>query len=212
MNWIDRVKVNILPVSREHKDVAGALKEWTYDGEMYDLETPHETCELCDHPDIRFQFVIENRHNKNRLLIGSECVTRFGGIRVLDQDGNALSSTEAKKKVSKDRRALIASAQTRSVINSLIELARIDTKFEISSFEDDYKRKGHFSPKQLSLLIWRFEERRIPFNKAYFNTNIRKTKDKKALLEMEDWKLRKLWRCLTPSQQQWVRGHRATRT
>lgn len=208
MDWMERVKSNILPVSENQRSVSEALKEWTYDGEMYDLETPHETCQLCDHPDIRFQFVITNQKNRNRLLIGSECVTKFGGIKVVDEYGNALPTPEAKRKVGRDRRKLISDAQTKSLINSLIELGRVDTEFKISSFETDYRERRSFTPKQLALLIWRFEKYKVPFNKSYFNINIRKAKDKKALLEMVDWKLRKMWPCLSTSQKTWVRENK----
>ena len=89
MNWASRAAENILPLSREKMNLASALAEWLYTGDTYDLEKPIETCELCGHPDLRYQFRIENRHNGNELLVGSECINRFT-IRATDSFGRVL--------------------------------------------------------------------------------------------------------------------------
>ena len=73
MNWLNRVEANILPYSLSD-NVKEALTEWYYTGDTYDLETPCEDCELCDHQDIRYQFVIRNENTGHELLIGSECI------------------------------------------------------------------------------------------------------------------------------------------
>lgn len=198
--WIGRVKNNILPVSFEKSDVKKALKEWIYKGNMYDVETPEEICELCDHPNIRYQFEIINFLTGNVLQIGSECISRFS-IGVQDSSGNLLTGNAAERKVRKDRNKLITDAKVKSVINSLVSLSIRDTEFEIDNFIEYFKKNGAFSPNQLFTLIWRLEKYSIEHNKAHFKLNIKKKKNQEQLLNMQSSKLNKIWACLTESQQ-----------
>ncbi|MFD0388811.1 hypothetical protein ACFQ4K_14990 [Tistrella bauzanensis] len=110
MSWAQRAARNLLPLSREQSDLAVALREWRYEGGFHDLEAPNEDCELCDHPDIRYQFEIRNRFTDTRLQIGSECINRFG-ISATSDDGEDLDAAGTRKKVSRDRRALIEEAR-----------------------------------------------------------------------------------------------------
>jgi hypothetical protein len=204
MSWLTQIADNLLPLSLEQNSLTKAISEWEYRGDTYDLGSPHETCQLCNHPDIRYQFEIVNKNNGNELLVGSECIKKFSGIAVLDSEGNALPSLAAKQKVDSDKRKLILDAQTRSLLNSLVELSRKEEEFDIVSFEEDYKKRGAFTPKQLATLIWRFEKYKVPFNKAYFGIYIRRQKDKEALLGLKDFQLRKMLPCLSPSQRDFL--------
>ena len=62
MTYIQRVASTLAPLSIEQDDMATMLREWHYTGNTYDLGEPLEDCELCGHPDIRYQFEIANRH------------------------------------------------------------------------------------------------------------------------------------------------------
>src|ERR1043165_5380424 len=114
MSWASRVSENLLPLSKERDDLALALHEWRYAGNFNDLEAPEADCELCDHPEIRYQFEICNVHTGHTLLVGSECIHRFG-IAATDEEGRTLDETETRKKVEKDRRKLIEDARKRRV-------------------------------------------------------------------------------------------------
>ncbi|MGG4107984.1 hypothetical protein AAXB25_29255 [Paenibacillus lautus] len=197
--WLDRLKVNIFPVSFEQSDVRKALNEWVYQGNMYDVEIAEETCELCDQPHIRYQFEIFNIMTGNILQIGSECIKRFN-IGVVDQKGHILSTDAARKKVNKDRNKLITDAKVKSVINSLVDLARVDNQFDIESFIKYFKENGSFTPKQLTTLIWRFETHKIEHIKPHLKMTIKKNKDKEQLLGMVEWKVQKIWDCMSTSQ------------
>ncbi|KGA84644.1 hypothetical protein KQ41_02370 [Lysinibacillus fusiformis] len=203
MGWLYRVEKNIFPLSQEKINIRKALNEWKYEGEMYDLEVAEETCEICDHPNIRYQFEIVNKFNGNTLLIGSECITKFE-IPVLDSNGVRLSSNEAKKKVNRDRRKLVTEAKEKHVIHSLIRLKAIEEEFEIDSFIDYYKKRRAFTPNQLSTLIWRLDKAKVEYNKSNFKVIITKDREKEQLLKMEEWKLKKIWLCLSPSQRKHV--------
>lgn len=203
MNWIERVKMNVLPVSNEKYNIRKALDEWVYEGSMYDVEVADEICELCDQPNIRYQFEIVNVLNNNSLLIGSECITRFN-ISVIDQSGKKLSFEEAKKKVTKDRSRLVTEAKEKSVLNTLVALAAKDHKFNIENFIEYFKERKAFTPNQLALLIWRLERANIDFKKSHFKLTIKRNREKDQLLKLEDYKLSRIWDCLSNSQKQFV--------
>src|SRR5271166_5680531 len=52
----------------------GDAREWTFDGEIIDLEFPTGKC-TCDHP-IRYVFVI-NHPDGRSAPVGSECINHF---------------------------------------------------------------------------------------------------------------------------------------
>jgi hypothetical protein len=203
MTWAQRAARNLLPLSRERFDLAAALKEWRYEGDFHDLETPSADCELCDHPDIRYQFEIRNGFTDSRLLIGSECINRFG-IRATDDSGEELDADGTRKKVSRDRRSLVEAARKRREITSLVALVGADPEFKILSFIDYLQDRGAFTPKQLSFLLWRFEAKGIAFDIRDFKVTIRRNREKDQLLEMSEWQLQKLLPAMSVTQKQFL--------
>ena len=203
MNWASRSANNILPYSKNKKNLSAALSEWTYTGEMHDLEKPTETCELCNHPGIRYQFNIRNIHNHNELLVGSECINKFE-IKAYDNEGSLLSKTESRKKVNRDRRYLITESTKKRLINSLVSLTNKDNNFNIKSFIDYVQDRGAFTPSQLSTLIWRLDEHSIIYNPVDFKLIMQRDREKAQLKSMPEWKIGKLWPSLSPNQKKWV--------
>lgn len=205
--WTENVKTNLLPLSIEKNDLRKALAEWFYTGNTYDLSYPDENCELCNHQGIRFQFEIQNYLTKSILLIGSECILRFS-ISAVDDQGKVLDQKETTKKVHKDRRQLISDARTKRVINSLVELAQKDTKFDgIDSSIEYFQERGAFSPKHLLFLLWRMKESGVSFNKSDFKMTIKRNREKDQLLDMKDWEVRKILPAMSASQQKWYQEH-----
>jgi hypothetical protein len=205
-NWIERVKESIAPLSFEADDVRKMLKEWYYTGNCNDLGGPCETCKLCGHPDIRYQFEIRNRDTSQELLIGSECITRFD-ISAVDESGELLDTDATTAKVQKDRRKLITDAQRRRVINTLVQLAAAESEagseFAINNFIGYYQDRDAFTPKQLSFLVWRLGFHNIEYRKTDFKMIIRRKREKDQLKELERWKVQKMWPCMSDTQQQW---------
>ncbi len=119
---------------------------------------------------------------------------------MVDQKGNKLSAEEAKRKVNKDKNKLVTEAKVKSVINSLVRLSRADNEFKIESFIKHYTENGAFTPNQLFTLMWRLEKFNIEHNKNHFKLTIKKNKDKEQLLGLPDWKIQKIWDCLSSSQ------------
>jgi hypothetical protein len=207
MSWVSKSAKNLLPLSREKQDFQKALKEWVYTGDMYDLETPTEDCELCEHPDIRYQFRIINQLTENELLVGSECINKFE-IPAIDNRGRILSTEKSKKKVQRDRQYLITNAKKKKVINVLVALLTKEQNFNINSFISYVQERGSFTPNQLSFLFWRLDQQRIEYLASDFKLTIRKDREKEQLLKMEYWKMKKLWKAMSTSQRQWYDNNR----
>lgn len=199
MSWTERAAANLMPLSKEQSNLAAALREWRYTGNFNDLEIPDETCELCDHPDIRYQFEIRNLITGQSLLIGSECINRFG-IAATDEEGRTLSREESRKKVSYDRRSLIEEARKRRVISALVALAHADSEFNILSFIEYLQSRGAFTPKQLLTILWRLSKFGIAYTPKDFKLTIRRGREKAQLRKMKDWERKRLGPCLSEAQ------------
>ena len=209
MSWAQRAARNMLPHSREKSRLPAALKEWRYEGGFHDLEAPEADCELCDHPDIRYQFEIRNRFTDARLQIGSECINRFG-ISATGDDGEELDAAGTRKKVGRDRRTLVDEARIKRVITALVALAQADPEFKILAFIDYLQDRGALTPKQLVLLLWRFEKLRVPFDVRDFKLTIRRDREKVQLLEMADWQIERLLPAMSPSQREFLAEARSS--
>jgi len=209
VSWANRAAANLLPLSCAQNDLQVALAEWRYVGNFYDLETPSEVCQLCDHPDIRYQFEIRNLHTGEELLIGSECITRFG-IAATDDEGRALDAAGTKKKVARDRRRLVDDAKKRGVVSALVALGQADPEFEIPSFINYLQDRGAFTPRQLATIMWRLKKFRVPHRPTDFKLTIKRNREKAQLRELKDWQLRNIEPCLSPSQKEFLRRPRHT--
>ena len=203
MSWASRAAANLLPLSREKSDLAPALREWRYTGDYNDLEAPAADCELCDHPDIRYQFEIQNLHTGKTLLIGSECIHRIRYRRDRRRRADARRGRHPQEG-GKDRRRLIEDARKRRVVKALVALAHADKEFEILSFVDYLQSRGAFTPKQFSILFWRLDKHRIRYDARDFKLTIRRDREKAQLVELADWQLQRLTPCLSESQRSYL--------
>jgi len=202
MSWASEAAASLLPLSRERRSLEKALKEWFYTDRFKDLEEAVETCQLCQHPDIRYQFEIENRHTGNRLLVGSECITKFE-IDVLDEGGKKLGKDEARSKVLSHRRQLIEVARLKRVVRILIELGRTGgywTADKVDSFIASYKSKDGFTPKQMLSVMWGLQKNRIKFRQSDFKLKIKKREWRDQVVSMSSVNRATIWGCLTKVQ------------
>lgn len=91
-------------------------------------------------------------------------------------------------------------ARKKRVITALVTLSQADDQFTILSFIDYLKDRGAFTPKQLSILLWRFEKYRVPFDVRDFKLTIRRDREKVQLMEMADWQIERLLPAMSASQ------------
>lgn len=207
MEWIEQVKKNIIPLSEEKEDLKKAFEEWSHNNNVYDLEEAKEVCGLCGQSNLRYQFEIENQKNGNTLLVGSECINKFG-IKAIDEDGNILDEEETKKKLSSNKYKLVTNAKEKAVIEALIKLVQVDEEFNSESFLEYYKNRKAFTPFQLATLVWRLNKNSIEYKHLDFKVIIRRDREKEQLLKMEDWKLKKIWPFLSSYQKKFCKQNR----
>lgn len=112
--------------------------------------------------------------------------------------------------VDSDRRTLVDEARKKRVITALVALAQADPEFKILAFIDYLQDRGAFTPKQLALLLWRFEKLRVPFDVRDFKLTIRRDREKVQLLEMADWQIERLLPAMSPSQRQFLAEARSS--
>ena len=201
--WSETSVNNLLPLSRSSVFVE-ALREWFYTGRNEDYEKPIEACQLCEHEDLRYHFHIKNQHTGGELWVGSRCILRFE-IPAIDREGRFLDAMESKKKVLSDQRKLVRSAERKAVRRLLVELRQADQEFRISSFIDYYDTRGAFTPKQLSLIIWRLRENDVHGKGFGLKMTIRRDHEKDQLLAMKEWQIQQLWPYMSKHQQQWYK-------
>lgn len=205
MDWKLNATNNLLQLS-ESCNLKDALSEWFYTGDIEDVGGAVETCELCNHPNIRYKFEIMNKYNNNTMYVGSECIGKFE-IQGISQSGIILSKEETIKKVRTDKRRFIQDVKTKEVLNSLVALSNKDPEFARTSesFYEYYQERGAFTPNQLSLLIYKLDKNRIRYNKYYFKMTIRRSREKEQLLNMEGYKVKNIWNCMSNSQIIWFK-------
>lgn len=139
--WAVKTACNLLPYSVA-ADLAEALHEWAYTGTSNDYGRPEETCQLCDHEDLRYHFEIANRLTAHRLWVGSKCIRRFE-IAGYDQ-------------VKVDLAALIKAAEHRRVHELLLAVAaRTEGRVDLLAM---WVERGGVSPRhalRLAQACWR---------------------------------------------------------
>jgi len=202
MDWLQTAKDNLLSCSSEQMNFRKALEEWHYTGNCFDLEDERTNCQLCAHPDIRYQFEVENSITDKFLYVGSECIHKFD-IRAIDSQDRRESSSDSRKRVSKDRHKLIEKAREKRVIEALIRLRKVGEDFDIDSFIDYLRERGAFTPNQLNLVLWRLGKNKITHNVRDFKLTIRRQREKYQLQNLETWKLSNIWEAMSKSQQDW---------
>lgn len=74
--WLQNAKDNLLPLSLNKFDFFEAKKEWMYAG-LFDNDNANFHCQLCGHPEIRYEYTIRNRFNNNEMIVGSSCIIKF---------------------------------------------------------------------------------------------------------------------------------------
>lgn len=143
------------------------LLEWEFNGNV--LEVDNANCELCDHAGLMWHFEIVNKHNANKLFVGSECIKNFYGEYnqahpELEQvDIDSLDS-ELKEIVRE-----FIEANRKFNIRMVLRAIRIrNSRFPIKL------KNGKFSPNQLKWILGLADEYNIDFDPSDFKLQLKK--------------------------------------
>jgi|ERR1700733_6257623 len=186
--------------SVEKKSATKAFAEW----ELYvgsDAVGGAGHCGLCNQR-LDYVFSVQNRHNDKVLLVGRDCIFKFG-IKVYEYN-KLLTTKEAHDRLNELVSQSIRAKKVDHVLEAIGALQEQDGDFPADSFKKYYADRRAFTPNQLSFLLWQFKVHNIVFEPRFFKLTITRNREKSQLLDMPDWKLRQLWNCMTPAQKSWL--------
>lgn len=192
-NYPQRVRDNILPLS-VGASLPEAFEEWSFTDNTVDHEEPTETCQLCEHEELRYHFEIKNALTNKTLWVGSQCILKFN-LSVFEQ-GYRLSPSDAKKKL--DR--LMQRMRLQSCVNALEKLAAKEGNDILSNALVFYKKNKYLTPKYAFVVLWRLQSNRIDHSPSFFKINLKKSKYEQDMREMELSRVHIIWPALSSSQ------------
>lgn len=192
-SWSKTVSENILPLSISNT-LPDAFQEWYFNENTIDYEEPIEKCNLCDHEEVRYHFEIENKHNHNTLLVGSQCILRFK-LKVYD-DGKLLDENGSKRKLNK----LIEQMRIKACIKSLEKVAEKEQSDILNNALEYYKKNKCLTPKFAFVVFWRLNANKIDFQDSFFKITLSNQKLKEDLRNMEHNRVLLIWKALSSLQ------------
>lgn len=195
MNWIDNVKQNIFPLSIEKYSLDIALEEWYFD-HMEDNIEADSTCQLCDHFQIRYKFLITNHVTKKQLYVGSECILRFEdeNYSLKDENGNFVDNDTLKN------------AKNTALKNMLLDYLKPVDSLDPSVILDIIEKDKKLSPKMIPMFYRPYkyaDDSMQKIMRKYLNVNLRKHANQKQLYDFIDdnaWQAEFIREFMTPQQ------------
>lgn len=188
-----RVRDNILPLSVADT-LPKAFEEWSFTEHTEDHGAPVETCQLCEQEDLRYHFEIKNSLTQHRLLVGSQCILKFG-VSVFES-GRKLTESDAKKKL--DR--LVQQMRLESCMRALEQLAKSEVNGILNNALAYYRKNKYLTPKFAFVVLWRLKVNRIDHSPTFFKVNLQRDKFKLDLAEMQLSHVHTIWPALTSAQ------------
>lgn len=196
--WAERAAASLLPLSRA-SSLGAALREWSYTGHFYDLETTEGICQLCGQQDLRYHFEIHNTHTEATLLVGSECIKRFE-ITGIDERGRRLDADATGRMVDRHRRGLVEDARKQRVMTALLKLSQKVPDFDAWSFIEFVDDKGAFTPNQVAMIFWRLGSAGIEYRPTDWKVRMRRDSDLNQLRTMKPAAFKRVGAALSASQ------------
>lgn len=196
----------LLPLS-SGKEFLKATGEWRITGRCRSDDDCAYTCDLCRYEGLRYQFQILNRRTFNTLWLGLECIKGYSIAPCKDHEVK-LDVIANGGLVGADIEQLEPAYRKRAIVLALVELSFQDEAFNIEDFLNSFCNRGTFTPRQLSLVLWRLEEYEISHDVTHFNVSTEREEEKRQLLEMVLWRLETIWPALSPSQRRWCLDNR----
>jgi len=205
--WLANAKKNLLSNSNEKEDFNKAKTEWHFDGTVIDnndgmeIDEERPSCELCEHEDLRWQFIIINKYTSISLRVGSTCIKQFD-IVLIEKSGYRSTGEERNRKIDKS----IYDKHKEAIFNNVLEALRTlwrkdkEKRTIIEEAAKQWKGKNAFSPNMLFFLIHRFETNKINYNQLKFKISIRSEKHKNQFEEFTEQKYLKIRSYLSDNQ------------
>ena len=196
--WLKRSIANLIPLSRA--DIfTDACREWVFNGEVVDYGGATEQCELCEHEELRYHFLIKNALKENELWVGSSCILRFEEIVVLDENKQELLDHKERKK------ALDKALKAKQIDASLEPLralwrVSLDKRSTVHNIALEIKSSKSLPPDSLRVLFDLLEQYNIKFKAGDYSVNLRSKFYQFQLSHMSEDMQKNIWLCMSKQQ------------
>ena len=191
--YSEKCSNNLLKYSLEKNNYEIALNEWYFNDEIIDnneyFENNHSrpSCELCEHEDLRWQFIIYNVINNNQLKVGSSCIKQFN-IALIKNNGNKIFGKERNTEINKLitlQRIKSSNKITFQLINNLCKVNKnIDQNKMFIECWTQLKVNGTIEPKLCLFLLNNFTECGIDYKNLDLRIDIKKRKNIEQIKKM----------------------------
>jgi len=191
--YSEKCKKNLFYNSVEKENYETAVNEWHFQHEVIDnnefieMDTSRPSCELCEHEDLRWQFVIINSNNGNHLKVGSSCIKQFN-IALLEKDGRKIYGKDRDSKINKLINLARISSSNKETFKLLNELCRINKNIEQNNMFIEcwtqLKVNGTIEPKLALFLINNFIESKIDYSKIDMKIDVKRKICKDQIIKM----------------------------
>jgi len=192
-NYSEKCKKNLLKYSKEKENYEIAISEWYFNHEVIDNNEFTEeniskpSCELCEHEDLRWQFVIYNANNGNKLKVGSSCIKQFN-IALLEKDGRKIYGKDRNSKINKLINLARINSSNKITFQLLNDLCKINRSMEQNNmFIEGWtqlKVNGAVEPRLALFIIKNFIENNIDYSKIDMKIDVRKKICKEQIKKM----------------------------
>lgn len=195
--WMERAKQNLFIKSTDKRDFNKARNEWVYKG-LEDNEYCEAECELCNHEEIRYEYTIQNKINKNIMIVGSQCIKKFTDdfkFDFYDTDGNLVNE----KRLTHDKKEFFK----RVLKNALDNLFKNSSNPFYISIAEKIKKDGKLTPNQLKYMHNFYASLEEMGKKAFNNVvkvTLSKQKDQEQLVQLSKIDLEFVAKFMTQQQ------------
>jgi len=186
-------KKNLLKYSTEKENYEIAINEWYFNHEVIDNNEfadeniSRPSCELCEHEDLRWQFVLYNVNNSNQLKVGSSCIKQFN-IALLEKDGRKIYGKDRNSKINKLINLARINSSNKITFQLLNDLCKINKNMEQNNMFIEcwtqLKVNGTIEPKLALFLINNFIENNIDYTKIDMKIDVKRKICKEQINKM----------------------------
>jgi hypothetical protein len=193
--YTDKCKKNLLENSIEKESYENAINEWHFyhevidNNEFTDIDVSRPSCELCEHEDLRWQFVIYNNNNGRQLKVGSSCIKQFN-IALVEKDGRKIYGKDRNSKLNKLINLARISSSNKLTFQALNELCKKNKNMEQNNMFIEcwtqLKVNGEIEPKLALFIINNLIECGIEYKNLDMKIDLKKKKCSEQIIKMNE--------------------------
>ena len=178
-----------------------ALLEWLFTGEVIDYGSPNKICGLCSKDGLRYHFKIKNKITGKELLVGSECITKFEGIEITDDNGQKIHDHDERSKRLEEIKGHLREESMLEQIRSLYRNSDTERRCEIKLLVDYYKIKGGFAPFGLERLFSLMDDANIKYTPTIYRISLRTVENQRQLRKLRRDSFKTIFQAMSDKQQ-----------